>query len=51
MKIMKSINLTSFLLCVILFLGDIMEIINFPDEGYYERLLKIIMDKLLGKNE
>lgn len=27
-----------------------MKIIQFPDEGYYERLLKIVIDEVLKQN-
>ena len=48
---MKSIKLTSFFMCGILFVGDYMEIIKFPDQGYYERLSKIVIEQgILKKN-
>lgn len=48
---MKSINLTSFFLCVILKIGDCMDILEFPDNGYYERILSLIFEKLFEENE
>lgn len=48
---MKSNDLTSSFFCDILKIGDSMKIVKFPDNGYYERILALVFEKLLAKDE